>query len=137
MRKVIYIVSIILLFINGISACFGGISLILDPTGEWIGLSLHKLQFLPFKNYLLPGILLLFVNGISSLVIAIIIIRKPMLAPWLLIIQGCVLICWIIVQSLSIPFDILQYIFAIIGIIMTISGFILSTPKIHYQKTTV
>jgi hypothetical protein len=137
MKKLLHYMSIILLFINGIAACFGGTSLIMDPSGEKIGLSLSRLRFLPFKNYLVPGVLLFVFVGMSSLIIAILMIRKTKFAPTLLIIQGIVLGCWILVQALSIPSSMLQLVFGGIAIIFIVNGIALSSAALRFGKPLV
>ena len=121
----IYKIALVLLLINGFSACFGGISLILDPSGEFLGLSLHKLVFLPFKSYLVPGILLLIFNGISSLYIAFLMMRKVKYHSIFVVLQGIILIVWIITESFALPNDLLQYPYVIIGIALILTGFIM------------
>jgi hypothetical protein len=50
----------------GISAIFGAIMLVPDPTGAMIGMPISLLEFSPFQDFLIPGLLLGIVFGIGS-----------------------------------------------------------------------
>jgi len=50
----------------GVSAAFGGIVLVLNPTGTWLQIPLSILQFSPFRDFLIPGLLLGIVFGLGS-----------------------------------------------------------------------
>src|SRR5438094_342123 len=124
------IISIILLLINGISACFGGLALIIDPDGRLLGMSLSGLRFSPFITYLVPGIVLLLMNGISSLFIAFLTILKFKPAPTLVVLQGIILLGWIIIEALFVDKNFLQFVFGTIGIILIGMGRLLSRLKL-------
>ena len=131
MKKILFSTSISLLVITGITAIYGGLRLMIDPTGEGIGFSLSRLKFLPFKNYLVPGLLLFTVIGVGSLAIAQMLFRRKKRSPVLLILQGFVLVTWVVVQALTVPSSYLQYIFGAIGAAFVISGFILYRPAVR------
>ncbi|WP_145046705.1 hypothetical protein [Paenibacillus xylanexedens] len=61
--------------ILGIGALAGGIMLIIDPTGDAIGLPNTLLEHSPFANFLIPGILLMLVLGVLPMIIGISLIR--------------------------------------------------------------
>ncbi|KQY82792.1 hypothetical protein ASD24_15165 [Paenibacillus sp. Root52] len=61
--------------ILGIGAIAGGIMLIIDPTGDAIGLPNTLLEHSPFANFLIPGILLMLVLGVLPMIIGISLIR--------------------------------------------------------------
>jgi hypothetical protein len=134
MKNVLYITTLSLLVITGVAATYGGLGLIIDPTGEGIGLSLSRLRFLPFKNYLVPGLFVFTVTGIGSLAIAVMLFRRKRRAPIFLMVQGILLVCWIIVQSLSVPSSFLQYVFGTSGVVFIISGFILSRGAVQFRN---
>ena len=50
----------------GVSAAFGGILLVLNPTGARLQMPLSILQFSPFRDFLIPGLILGIVFGIGS-----------------------------------------------------------------------
>ena len=131
MKKILFSTSISLLVITGITAIYGGLRLMIDPTGEGIGFSLSRLKFLPLKNYFLPGLLLLTVIGIGSMGIAVMVFRKNRHGPLLLMLQGLLLVGWIIVQALTVPSSFLQYLFGTIGVVFVISGLTLSRRNLQ------
>ncbi|RLD62677.1 MAG: hypothetical protein DRI95_12765 [Bacteroidetes bacterium] len=98
MEKSIRFLSIILLIFIGLSAIGGGGMLIYDHSGNSMQFSIELLAQTPFENYLLPGIVLFLFIGVLSLVIAVIAIRKLSSYPWLIILQGMILIIWLIVE---------------------------------------
>ncbi|MBA7716268.1 hypothetical protein ES703_125337 [subsurface metagenome] len=50
----------------GLGAVGGGLALVLEPTGSYLGIPLELLKSSPFSTYLVPGIVLLMVTHISS-----------------------------------------------------------------------
>lgn len=61
---------IVLQLFLGIGAMFGGTALIMDPSGEFIGMPLSLLENSFFNNYLLPGLILFCALGMFSIVTA-------------------------------------------------------------------
>jgi hypothetical protein len=123
--KTLRIISVILLFLNGISAVFGGYILMSDPTGNKIQMPLSYISNSPFKDYLIPGIILFIFNGISSQAIAITVIFGYKKSYLLIIAQGIILSAWIITQLfITTNSFILQPICLSIGIILIILGYL-------------
>lgn len=127
MYRFLKILSLVLLAINGIGACYGGLSLIIDPSGNTIRFPEDTLNNSPFDNYLIPGIVLFVVNGLLSILTFIFILIKHKMANTLLIIQGILLGGWICMQMLLLqmffaPFHVP---FLLIGVIFILSGFYL------------
>jgi hypothetical protein len=50
----------------GISAAFGGIVFVANPSGGLIGMPISVLRFSPFQDFLIPGLILGIVFGIGS-----------------------------------------------------------------------
>jgi hypothetical protein len=50
----------------GISAAFGGIVLVANPSGGLIGMPVSLLRFSPFDDFLIPGLILGIVFGLGS-----------------------------------------------------------------------
>ncbi len=116
-------ISIIVLILNGMSACFGGIALIADPTGKLIQLPETWLEYTPFRNFLIPGIILFVVLGIGSLFSVIQMLRKDTKYPVYLVFEGTATITWIFVQIiLSRQYFFLQPAIGAIGLILLLSG---------------
>jgi len=130
MRKVTRIIAIVLLFLLGISALFGAIGLILDPSGEIMQVPPDALDSSPFNSYLFPGILLGIFNGLLSLTIAILVIMEARFHPWLIIFQGCVLMVWLTAEvlmdmyypALTLPYYALGILLIISGLFLLITG---------------
>ncbi len=119
-------ISIGLLLFLGISALVGSVGLIIDPTGESIGLPPEILEGIPFKSYLFPGILLGVFNGLLSLIIAFLVVRKTRIQGWLVLLQGCVLLVWMSAQMLmemyypplTIPYYVIGFLLSLFGILL-------------------
>src|ERR1035441_10041746 len=82
----------------GIGAVAGGLMLILDPTGQRMGMPISFLDHSPFHSFLIPGIILLVSNGLLSLAIMIAAIRRCAHYGLWVAFQGCVLTGWITVE---------------------------------------
>ena len=125
MAKFPRVISIVLLFFNGISAIFGGGGLILDPTGSSMQMPIELLECSPFSNFLIPGIILFSVNGLFNLFVGILGIRKNTWFPLLTIVCGLLLVSWLTIQIIMIrdfypPAHLTYY---MVGIIMVFLGF--------------
>ena len=102
MNKSIRIAAIAVLCFNGVSAIFGGGSLVYDPSGEWLQMPLQFLEHSPFNDFLIPGMILLTVIGLFSIWTALLGIKKSPSFPLLTILCGILLTGWLTVQILMI-----------------------------------
>jgi hypothetical protein len=98
MERVSTFIAVALLSLNGLGACFGGIMLMTDPSGNSLHLPIRHLQHSPFADYFIPGAVLFVANGLLSLLALWAIFRNWASAPMLTMIQGFVLTIWITVQ---------------------------------------
>ncbi len=129
------VILIILVVFLGISAAPAGISLLLDPSGAGLGMSADALQGGPFPDYLIPGLFLFLVLGLWSLLIAFCLWKRPQwswtrpLIGWTgrhwswaaALLQGIVLMIWIIIQVAIIGYDsVLQPIYFVLGLVIAI-----------------
>jgi hypothetical protein len=118
---------------TGISALYGGLNLILDPSGEGMQLPLSLLKNSYFKDYLIPGIILFTFVGMFSVValVGLIGLVKWRLPNYINIFKeqewgwtfslylGIILTIWLEVQLMVIGFHLLlQVIIAAVGILM-------------------
>lgn len=135
MKNIIKVVCILLLLLNGIGAFYGGLLLIIDPSGSKLGLPLSFLENSPFHNYLIPGIVLLIANGVFSFITLGIVLFKSAYSQWFLIIQGLLLTGWIVFQIffLRMFYPPLHATFLIIGIVLLVCGSI--QKKCHRRST--
>ena len=123
MKKLLHIICLLLLFLNGTFALLAGWSMMADPTGGTLGMSTAMLVNAPFHDYLIPGVVLFGFNGILSFYTGLMVWIKDRLHPQYLIFQGVVLIVWIVVQIIMIQtFDPLQVVCSITGFIFISSG---------------
>jgi len=124
MKNPTRILAIALLFFNGISALFGGGSMIYDPSGKNLQMPIELLDKSPFDNFLIPGIILFSVNGLLNLIVGILGIRKSDLFPNLTLLCGLLLTAWLTIQIIMIkefyaPLHVTYY---LVGIVMILSG---------------
>lgn len=115
--------SIILLLFNGIGAVYGGLLLIVDPSGTSIGLPLDLLGNSPFPNYFIPGLVLFIVNGLCSLITVGLAAYKWNHFPKAIFFQGMALITWLMVQLIVIKYIyFLHYVMGSVGILLIVFG---------------
>lgn len=60
----------------GIGAVFGGLVLVIDPSGSLIKMPISLLEQSPFHNFLIPGIILFSVLGMIPLIVTLGLITK-------------------------------------------------------------
>ena len=70
-----WVLFILQLFL-GVGAVFGGVVLMIDPTGDLVGLPSTILERSPFNNFLIPGIILFIVLGVFPLFLSIALITR-------------------------------------------------------------
>lgn len=130
--KLTRIIAICLLFFVGVNAIIAGLLFMIDPSGHKMGMSTSYLSHSPFTTFIIPGITLLVVNGLLNILVAISTIIKYKNSPNLIIVQGILLLGWIIIQVLSVKdFNALHLTMLLIGSILLVSGFFLRN-KLHH-----
>ena len=130
MKNFFYIFALLLLLFNGISAIYGGWSLINDPSGGLLQMPLENLHNSPFKDYLIPGIILFVFNGLFSLAIFVLTLMKYRHHALLIIFQGGTLVIWIVVQVIMLQTTyFLHWMCGGIGILLVASGWFLFSKK--------
>ena len=68
---------ILLLIFLSLGALFGGVALIISPSGELIQMPVSMLEPSPFNDFLIPGIILFIVFGVFPLIISYALLYKP------------------------------------------------------------
>jgi len=125
-HKPVRIVSIVLLFLIGINAIAAGCAFVIDPSGRALGITTELLKHSPFTNFLIPGILLFGAIGLLSISIAVLTIRNVKTYPYLILLQGCIITGWIVIQIIFLQiFHPLHLIIGVSGIFLVINGVIL------------
>lgn len=66
MKKVIKMLIIAVLVVNGATATYSGVNMMVCPDGSSLNLSHDLLNLTPFENFFIPGLLLFLFNGVSS-----------------------------------------------------------------------
>lgn len=124
-----------LLFLHllfGFGALYGGVMLVADPVG--FGMNPHWLDGSPFRSYFIPGLYLFVVNGLFPLIIFWGLVTKTRKRglqflniydnrhwAWTCsLYSGILLIGWINVQILFVPFFYLQPVFLAVGLLIVI-----------------
>ena len=124
----------LLLFV-GIAAVAGGLGVILDPSGESLGVSVDLLINSPFKNFLIPGIVLFTIIGLTSLLVSFLTFKQHLLSGGATIILGFIMIIWIVLQVYWIGWlTSLQPTFLIIGFAEIILGYVLHSRNLFYFR---
>ena len=81
-----------------LGAIGGGLLLVLDPSGNTLGVPSTLIEGTLFPNFLIPGFFLLVVNGIGSLIGAVFTFTKRRCAQEIAIALGAILVLWIVIQ---------------------------------------
>lgn len=96
--KTLRTITILLLLFVALNAVVAGYLFMIDPSGTKLHMHVSWLSNSPFSNFLIPGIILFMVNGIFNLLVATATVLKLKNHARLIVVQGILLICWIITQ---------------------------------------
>lgn len=129
--KTLNLIGIILLILTGLNALAAGFSMIVEPTGKDLGMTVEGiLKHSPFNSFLIPGITLFTTIGILCIITALYVIKRWKKSEYLVMIQGIILFGWIFFQVIFLrQFNWMHATFGIIGIFFTIWGFKLYREK--------
>lgn len=130
MKTFLKIFAFLLLLFNGIGALFGGWSLITQPSGSGLGMDVSLLESSPFHDFTIPGIILFTANGLLSMAVLAALLFKYRFLPWLVILQGVILMGWIVTQVLLIQtYHPLQLILGSVGVLLIVVGWLLQKEQ--------
>ncbi len=123
----------VLQIVIGIGAIPAGVSLVLDPTGAGLGMSLDWLVGSPFSDFAIPGLVLLLVNGQGSLIGALLTFIRHRTAPLVAMGLGLFLIGWIMVQLImpNLTFHWLQPTYLVFGAAEMALGWLLDPDAVR------
>lgn len=114
----------------GIGAVAGAVVMLIDPSGEFMGMNamLPYFQVLPFADVLFmdllfSGIALLIVNGITNLTAAVLLFAGKRSGDLLGGIFGITLMLWICIQFYMFPFNFMSTIYFIFGLCQAVTGY--------------
>lgn len=122
-RPISLYILIVLVVFQGLSGIFGGIALVMDPTGSTLQIPLEWLSGSPFPDYLLPGLVLLVVLGIYPMLVSYGLVKGKQLAWYGSLLLGIALMIWLGVEILIIgyqPNPPLQAIYGTVGIFILV-----------------
>ncbi len=126
----------LLILFQGLGGIWGGIGLILDPTGESMQIPLSWLNGSPFQDYLIPGIILFLILGLLPLLVLCGLWKKWSYSWYSSLLIGVALIIWIIVEIAIIGYQTqppLQAVYGTVGLLLLILLF-LPSVKDYYAK---
>jgi hypothetical protein len=143
--RYLLIATIIFLAISGV---YGGVALILSPSGDFLQISTSFLESTIFNSYLIPGFILLIFLGLFPVFVAYGLITKRRIRwankiniykrrhwAWTYsLYTGIILVLWIDIQVMMLGGGyILQSIYAIIGVLIIV---LTLTPQLmrFYKK---
>lgn len=114
----------------GLGAMLGGIMMLIDPSGETIGMAamlpyFKKLPFADvlFRDFVFSGIMLLIVNGITNLVAATLLFFDKKIGVVLGGTFGVTLMLWICIQFYMFPLNFMSTIYFIFGFLQAVTGY--------------
>ncbi len=133
-RPIALYLLVLLLALQGLGGLFGGLSLVLAPSGEIMQMPVSMLAGSPFTNFLIPGLILLVALGLLPLLLVWALLSQPRLDwferlniykgihwSWTYCLYlGIMLVIWIMVEIIFIPYDVLQTIFGVVGVAIII-----------------
>jgi len=122
-RPLAVVVLLALLAFQGLSGVYGGVGLILDPTGVSLQIPQAWLEGTPFADYSIPGWILLVVLGLLPLFVFYLLLKRRPYCWFATGLVGVALVIWIGVEILMIGYQAqppLQLIYGTVGVVMLI-----------------
>lgn len=139
------------LAVLSVSAAFGGIVLVLNPTGTWLQIPLSILQFSPFRDFLIPGLILGIVFGVGSFATVLAVWFRPDWSfataltrftgahwSWSAVVAiGLGQVIWIVTEMLMVRgADWLQFVYGSLGLLIVFLSFQPGTRRYLALGTT-
>jgi hypothetical protein len=138
----VWILTILLAF-QSLGALYGGLALLISPSGEFFQMPLSMLEGSPFSSFFIPGLILLVVLGIFPGLISFAVIRKP---DWKYagifnlykgihwswgysVYLAIMLVVWILLEIVWVGYDLLQTIYGLLGVVILVFALLPATMK--------
>lgn len=116
-RRYLYWVLSLFQVLIGVTALYGGSSLMMTPNGSSLDLSLDILRDTPFTDYYVPGLLLFIFIGLFHVAGVITTWIRLRIAGSIAVFLGLILLFWIIIQVAMIGYaSLLQPLYFILGL---------------------
>jgi hypothetical protein len=123
--------SVTILALLCASALYGSYQMIIDPTGNSLGLPFYLLDGTILSSYAVIGWILLFTVGIFSPVIILFILLRINIYSFLIMLQGVILCIFIFVQMFLLWASFwIQFVFLAAGIALIVLGALQNQQKI-------
>jgi len=106
---------------QALSGIGGGIALVVDPSGAFLGLPTGLLDGSPFNDYRVPGLILLLLLGVFPAVVSFALWRRRRWSWPGALLTGTALVIWIVVEVILIGYQArppLQLIYGLLGILI-------------------
>ena len=117
------------------TALYGGVSMIIDPTGSSLSLPFYLLNGTMFKDFAIPGWIITLAIGMLGIISILAVLRKVFQYHLYIIIQGCIICILVIAQMVIIGEEyLLQYLFLMLGMGIAILGGLLSQSNTYEQE---
>ncbi len=142
---IVYVLGVLHLFI-GLNATVSGLLFLLKPDGAWVGMQPGWLERTPFESYFIPGLLLLILLGIPSLIVFYGLFMPPSkwssvklhrTTHWAWIaslLEGLLVILWIIIQVILTHYFWMQPVIIVIGMLIVIFSLNASVINFYSKK---
>ncbi|NBC67141.1 MAG: hypothetical protein GVY07_15970 [Bacteroidetes bacterium] len=127
MKKLLKRILSILIGFQGLSGLAGGFGLMLDPTGEALGIPQRWLGGSMFDTYFIPGVILFVVLGIFPMICYVGLWKQKSWAISGSFVTGVALVIWIFVEIYMIGYHSnppLQLIYGLTGILIILVSWI-------------
>lgn len=111
-------ILMVLLLIQGLGGLAGGLSLTIRPDGSIMKMPVSYLEGSPFSDFLIPGLVLLLVLGVLPLVAVGGLWMRRSWAWYAAFAVGCALMVWILVEITIVPFNWLQPVYGVVGVLI-------------------
>ena len=130
-----YLLFILILF-QGFSGLFGGLMLVIDPSGGLLHMPPDLLSDSPFQDFMIPGIILLLLLGLFPVVVGTALWKKQQWSGIGALLTGVMLVGWIAIQIAIVGYQgepPLQAVYGSVGVLILI---VLSGPTVwQYLKS--
>lgn len=139
------LIFVLLILATG-GGLYGGITMLMDPTGQLLGVA-AALPLLPVSNFILPGIFLVVVMGLFPLLLAYGLVVRPSwswvdsyfnwskyLWPWTATIALVVILyVWLAIEGFFMGFFAITTITAVIGLLILLFALLPSVRKFYIK----
>ncbi len=119
--------TVALLLFVGSTALYGGINLMIDPSGARLQMPVHLLNSV-FSSYYVPGLILATVLGIGNLAVAALMALRVDYDHWYVLIMGLLLLGWIAIQVIIVQMFVpIQALYVLLGLVLCRLGLVLKS----------